>query len=40
MVPALYSILRPGSATALLDDEKAEMVRLEQERKRDLGLSD
>ena len=38
VVPAFYSILRPKVATALLTDEQREMLRLQKEREKKLGL--
>ncbi len=40
VVPAFYSILRPKVATALLTDEQREMLRLQKEREKKLGLRD
>ncbi len=40
IVPAFYSILRPKVATALLTDEQREVIRLQKERERKLGLRD
>jgi hypothetical protein len=40
IVPTFYSILRPRVATALLTEEQAEMIRLQKERERQLGLRD
>jgi uncharacterized membrane protein YdfJ with MMPL/SSD domain len=40
VVPTFYSILRPRVATALLSEEQQEVVRLQKERERQLGLRD
>jgi predicted RND superfamily exporter protein len=40
VVPTFYSILRPKVATALLDDEQREAIRIQKERERKLGLRD
>ena len=40
IVPAFYSILRPKVASALLTDEQREVIRLQKERERKLGLRD
>ena len=38
IVPTFYSILRPRVATALLTEEQKEMIRLQKEREREIGL--
>ncbi len=40
IVPAFYSILRPKVATALLTDEQRELIRLQKEREKRIGLRD
>ena len=40
IVPTFYSILRPKVATALLTEEQQEVVRLQKEREKKLGLRD
>jgi predicted RND superfamily exporter protein len=40
VVPAFYSILRPKVATALLSDEQRELIRIQKDRERRLGLRD
>ena len=40
VVPAFYSILRPKVATALLSDEQRELIRIQKEREKKLGLRD
>ena len=40
IVPAFYSILRPKVATALLTDEQRELIRIQKEREKELGLRD
>jgi len=40
VVPTFYSILRPKVATALLDDDQREAIRIQKERERKLGLRD
>jgi predicted RND superfamily exporter protein len=40
VVPAFYSILRPKVATALLTDEQREMIKIQKDRERRLGLRD
>jgi predicted RND superfamily exporter protein len=40
IVPAFYSILRPKVATALLTDEQRELIRIQKEREKQLGLRD
>ena len=38
--PAFYSILRPKVATALLTEEQMEMIKIQKQREKDLGLRD
>jgi predicted RND superfamily exporter protein len=40
VVPAFYSILRPKVATALLSDDQRELIKVQKERERRLGLRD
>ena len=40
VVPAFYSILRPKVATALLTEEQREMLKVQKQREKDLGLRD
>ena len=40
VVPAFYSILRPKVATALLTEDQREMLKIQKQREKDLGLRD